>query len=94
MREKLAVTTLVIMLALFALIFRIWYIQDHFGEEYNQRVLAQQQYDSRIIPYRRGDIVDRNGTFLATTNKVYTLILDPYSRAVTGQSDVKIGVRN
>ena len=78
MREKLAVTTLVIMLALFALIFRIWYIQDHFGEEYNQRVLAQQQYDSRIIPYRRGDIVDRNGTFLATTNKVYTLILDPY----------------
>ena len=34
-------------------------------------------YDSRTIPYRRGDIVDRNGTYLATSEKVYNLILDP-----------------
>ena len=27
--------------------------------------------------YCRGDIVDRNGTYLATTEKVYNLILDP-----------------
>lgn len=39
-------------------------------------MLSQQQYDSRVIPYRRGDIVDRNGTFLATTEKVYNLIID------------------
>jgi len=77
MREKLAITVLVIMLALFALIFRLWKIQNDNNEAYNQRVLSQQRYDSREIPYRRGDIVDRNGTTLATTNKVYNLILDP-----------------
>ena len=38
---------------------------------------SQQQYDSRVLPYRRGDIVDRNGTYLATTEKVYNLIIDP-----------------
>ena len=78
MREKLAVTALVIMLALFALIYRLWKIQHVNGESYNQKVLSQQKYDSREIPCRRGNIVDRNGTCLATTNKVYNLILDPY----------------
>ena len=46
-------------------------------DSYNQIVLSQQQYDSRVLPYRRGDIVDRNGTYLATTEKVYNLIIDP-----------------
>ena len=68
MREKLAVTAMVIMLALFALIFRLWKIQNDNSEAFNQKVLSQQRYDSREIPYRRGDIVDRNGTYLATTN--------------------------
>ena len=77
MQGKLAVTGLVIMLALFALMFRLWKIQHDNNEAYNQKVLSQQRYDSREIPYRRGDIVDRNGTMLATTNKVYNLILDP-----------------
>lgn len=78
MRKKLAITTLVIMLALFALVFRLWKIQHENNESFNQKVLSQQKYDSREIPYRRGDIVDRNGTCLATTQKVYNLIIDPY----------------
>lgn len=78
MREKLAITVLVIMLALFALGYRLFRIQHDHGAEYNQKVLSQQKYDSREIPYRRGDIVDRNGTYLATTNKVYNLIIDPF----------------
>ena len=78
MTEKLAVTFVVIMLALFALIWRLWSIQHENNEAYNQKVLSQQRYDSRDIPYRRGDIVDRNGTYLATTNKVYNLIIDPF----------------
>ena len=46
--------------------------------EYTQVVLNQHSsYDSRTIPYRRGDIVDRNGTYLATSEKVYNLIIDP-----------------
>ncbi len=77
MRMKLAVTALVILLALIALFIRIWKIQSDYSDEYNQTILSQQKYDSRDIPARRGDITDRNGTFLATSTKVYNLIIDP-----------------
>ncbi len=77
MQEKLAITVIVITLALFALIYIIYRIIDQNQDSYNQIVLSQQEYDSRVIPYRRGDIVDRNGTYLATTEKVYNLIIDP-----------------
>ena len=79
MQEKLAITVLVITLALFALIMVLYRIVRDNNERYNKIVLSQrqQQYDSRVIPYRRGDIVDRNGTYLATSEKVYNLIIDP-----------------
>lgn len=77
MQEKLAITVIVITLALFALIYVLYHIVDQNKDNYNQIVLSQQEYDSRVIPYRRGDIVDRNGTYLATTQKVYNLIIDP-----------------
>lgn len=77
MQEKLAITVIVITLALFALIYVLYRIVTENQDSYNQIVLSQQEYDSRVIPYRRGDIVDRNGTYLATTEKVYNLILDP-----------------
>ena len=77
MQEKLAITVIVITLALFALIYVLYDIVKENKDSYNQIVLSQQEYDSRVIPYRRGDIVDRNGTYLATTEKVYNLILDP-----------------
>lgn len=77
MQEKLAITVIVITLALFALIYILYDIIKNNKDEYNQIVLSQQDYDSRVIPYRRGDIVDRNGTYLATTEKVYNLIIDP-----------------
>lgn len=77
MQEKLAITVIVITLALFALVYVLYQIVQQDQERYNQIVLSQQEYDSRVIPYRRGDIVDRNGTYLATSEKVYNLILDP-----------------
>lgn len=77
MQEKLAITVIVITLALFALIYTLYDIIQNNKDQYNQIVLSQQDYDSRVIPYRRGDIVDRNGTYLATTEKVYNLIIDP-----------------
>ncbi len=78
MQEKLAVTVLVIMLALFALVVTLYRIIDENNTEYTRIVLSQRStYDSRVIPYRRGDIVDRNGTCLATSDKVYNLIIDP-----------------
>lgn len=78
MQEKLAVTYIVILLALFALSVVLYRIVDKNNEDYTRIVLSQHStYDSRVIPYRRGDIVDRNGTYLATSEKVYNLILDP-----------------
>lgn len=78
-QEKLAITVLVITLALFVLVMILYRIIKDNSEQYNKIVLSQrqQEYDSRIIPYRRGDIVDRNGTYLATSEKVYNLIIDP-----------------
>ena len=77
MREKLAVTVLVIMLALFALAWVLYQLVKDRGEAYNQIVLGHQNYESRTIPFKRGSIVDRNGTYLAVSEKVYNLILDP-----------------
>lgn len=79
MQRKLAITLGVIMLALIALIVVIYRLVRNNSEEYNRIVLSQRQasYDSRTIPFRRGDIMDRNGTVLATSQKVYNLIIDP-----------------
>lgn len=77
MQEKLAITVLVITLALFALVMILYNLMANKKEDYNQIVLSQQEYDSRVIPFKRGDIMDRNGTYLAASEKVYNLILDP-----------------
>lgn len=77
MQEKLAITVFVIMLALFALVLVLYNIVKTKGDDYNQIVLSHQDYESRTIPYRRGNIVDRNGTYLALSEKVYNLVLDP-----------------
>lgn len=76
MQEKLAITILVITLALFALVYVLYTIVRDKKDDYTQTILGQQDYDSRVIPYRRGDIVDRNGTYLATSERVYNLIID------------------
>lgn len=60
------------------LIVRLMYIEYTSGDRYQKIVLAQQSYDSTIIPYQRGDIVDTNGTILATSVAVYNVILDVY----------------
>ena len=77
LQKGLAIAVIVITLALFALIYVLYSIIQENQDNYNQIVLSQQNYESRTIPYRRGDILDRNGTYLATTQKVYNLILDP-----------------
>ena len=52
------------------------YINYTSGEKYEKKVLSLQSYDSKTIPYQRGDIVDRNGTVMATSVAVYNVILD------------------
>ena len=52
------------------------YINYTSGDKYEKKVLSMQSYDSVTIPYQRGDIIDRNGTVLATSVAVYNVILD------------------
>ena len=66
MKKKLAVLFSLVLLALVGLVARITYINASSGEDYTKTVLDQQQYMSRSIPFKRGDIVDTNGTKLAT----------------------------
>lgn len=76
MQEKLVMLYLAILLAFVVLIGRIIQINASSGAAYTKTVLDQQQYSSRIIPFKRGDIVDVNGTKLATSERVYNVILD------------------
>lgn len=76
MQKKLAMLFMAIMLAFVILIGRITYINASKGDRYTKVVLDQQEYDSRTIPFKRGDILDRNGTKLATSERVYNVILD------------------
>ena len=76
MRKKLIVLFTVLTVCLCALIGRLMYINYTSGEKYEKKVLSAQSYDSVTIPYQRGDIVDRNGTVLATSVAVYNVIMD------------------
>lgn len=76
MRKKLLVLFTVLVVLLCALVGRLMYINYTSGEKYEKKVLSSQSYDSVTIPYQRGDIVDRNGTVMATSVAVYNVILD------------------
>lgn len=78
MQKKLVFLFMVIILAFVVLIARITYINASKGSKYTKIVLDQREYDSRTIPYKRGDIVDCNGTKIATSERVYNVILDVY----------------
>lgn len=76
MHNKLYIVFGVLCILFVALIFRLMYIEYTSGEKYEKIVLSQQEYDSTIIPYKRGDIMDSKGTVLATSVDVYNVILD------------------
>lgn len=61
------------------LIGRLIYITRTDGERYAKQVLSRQTYVRGVIPYKRGEILDRNGTVLARNELRYRLILDPYN---------------
>ena len=76
MQKKLVVLFFFILLAFVGLSVRLFLINRDNGEEYKKQVLSHQEYDSAIIPFKRGEILDANGTVLAVSNKVYNVILD------------------
>ncbi len=76
MQQKEVLFFWLVMVALIGLGARVIYLSREKGTEYSKQVLAQQRYDSRTLPYKRGEILDANGTKLAYSEKVYNLILD------------------
>ena len=76
MQKKLVVLFFLILLAFVGLSYRLITITRDNGEQYKKQVLSQQRYDSTTIPYKRGSILDANGSILASSEKVYNVILD------------------
>lgn len=78
MQKKLLVLFGLVLLAFIGLSAKLLWISGEKGEKYGKQVLSQQKYDSITLPFRRGDIVDCNGTSLAVSEKVYNLVIDTY----------------
>ena len=71
----MAIFAFILVLLVFLLV-RIVYINLKDGKEYEKQVLSQENYDSRTLYSRRGEIQDRNGQLLAYSEKVYRLVID------------------
>lgn len=76
MQKKLVLLYVMALFCFVLLCVRLVWITRENGTRYQKQVLSQQRYDSTILPYRRGDIVDSKGTILATSEKVYNLVID------------------
>ncbi|MCM1127127.1 MAG: penicillin-binding transpeptidase domain-containing protein [Lachnospiraceae bacterium] len=76
MQKKLVVLFILVLLAFVGLSYRLFIITRDNGERYKKQVLSQQKYDSTSLPYKRGSILDTNGSILASSEKVYNVILD------------------
>ena len=77
MKIKLFWVYFLFLVGFLVVIGRLFYFSMEKGKDYEKRVLSQQKYSSVTIPYKRGDIVDRKGTVLAKSERVYNLILEP-----------------
>ncbi len=76
MQKKLAVLFVMLLLAFAVLVIRLGQLVNDNSNKYQKRVFEQQRYDSTTIPFKRGDILDAKGNKLATSEKVYNLVID------------------
>ena len=77
MQGRLLGTLFFILVFFLALVIRIGYINQTDGDRYAKKVLSQQTYMSNELEYKRGDILDRNSTKLATSRLLYNIIISP-----------------
>ena len=86
-KRRLLLVGLLIAIIFVLLSLRIYYLMAIEGDHYNRLVLGQRQtsYISEVVPSRRGDILDSEGNLLATSIKVYNLIIDP--KVITSYKD-------
>lgn len=76
MQKKLVVLFFMVLLAFVGLSVRLIMINKENGENYKKQILSQQNYVSSVLPFKRGDILDAQGTKLAYSEKVYNLVVD------------------
>ncbi len=74
--DGLRVFFVIILLAFALLGIRLIFITKDNNNDYQKKILSQQTYDSRTITAKRGEILDANGTVLATSQESYNVILD------------------
>lgn len=75
-RDMRMVFALVVILFI-ALLLLIVRINKQSGKKYTKRVLSQQSYVSKALQYKRGDILDRNNTKIASSRLLYNVVLAP-----------------
>ena len=86
-KRRLLLVNVIIAIIFVMLGIRLYYLMIINGNYYNRLVLSQRQisYNSQVLPSRRGDILDTDGNLLATSIKVYNLIIDP--KVITSTKD-------
>ena len=77
MKGKLFIAFVIVLCFFGIVMVRLTFINFKDGAKYEKQVLSQQNYTTITLPYARGEIEDRNGTPLATSVKVYNLIIEP-----------------
>ena len=92
MRQHLLCLLILFTIAFVGLVGRLIYINIDKGKKYSQRVLNQKNFESIAVPFKRGDIFDRNGSILATSNKVYNLVIEP--KNILKDEDKRIATTN
>lgn len=77
MQYRLSFLVIILFGVFLVLVGRIEYIRQKDGERYAKKVFSQQTYMSNVLEYKRGDILDRNNTKLATSKLLYNVIISP-----------------
>lgn len=77
LRKKTEFVILLFLTAFITVAIRTVWVVYGTGDTYKKRYLSQQTYMSNPIFYKRGDIKDRRGIFLAKSVMFYNLVLEP-----------------
>ena len=85
MQKKLVVLFGILLLAFAGLSIQLIRISSENEESYKKQILEQQEYSSKTLPARRGDILDNTGTPLAVSKKIYNLVID--SKVIMSKED-------
>lgn len=75
--KRMAIQFYLIVIAFLFLLIHVISLNITDGERYTIKILNKQSITNRDVDYKRGDIVDANGTVLATSVRAYNVILDP-----------------